>query len=549
MYRAGSQGLTSMGQNGPGDSDFIGLWAEWVANTVLTQSPTMYDITRAGALNFASHGARIITLNEFTGYIPAWNDGPDRAGGSYPQIGAPLRDESWATNNLHTTVPQTPPGLHKNTAPSYIYPSGGSDSTHWPQVGNQLMYMVTGDRRMLDITYWDGNFAVGTVRTNDPPYGTAGNYRNLVIGGNEYHARVWFLGGLAPRAYAWGFRGVVVGSVLGGDTRPDGIANPEKTLLWDYVKENFDGVYAYTHGYASPQYEAGGYLQGDGGYNEDGGFMAVFVMTVGAWADILTRYTGGIPQAGSAYLREYAGRMMVRLWTTWPSSAPNHQYWNPVELNTNVWPYEESTSGPSDTHYTTDPKKIGVSWAFLVGGGSGVDFAVDAAGNFTYLNTLNIKHWQGDQTPLGRMAVGDIVLPYSTKASAAFPGGGPYYVRSVAWPNRDNSITWTLTTTPPPNSGSGAVVRPVGGAVAGFDLAFAPASTFPPPGDEFDLTGNLNNTYTTHARGGFALMLVARTTNPAAAAAFAGADARLSPVGQTWQGGLKWAFDATVVVP
>ena len=265
------------GGSGPGTRPDLGYINEYSSQALIRGTPDDWLKARLYSLS-AGHYYAGASLNEATGRIAAWNNGPPTGpagngiGGAYPALGAPF------PSIMITDLPQPPAdnvgGLNGNV---YSNALSQTDTAHEPSFTG-LAYAVFGSRHFLDLIYLHGNRTLYAVQ----PYNDE-TYRDNTIGTNHFYGL--FVNCCQIRGSAWSYRDKTSGAVYGADS------NPESLYYNDVSAENnnYHKVYLawkdgagnsnFSNSYDYPDYP------GDGSDT----FIADYVIQTAAMAWMATR--------------------------------------------------------------------------------------------------------------------------------------------------------------------------------------------------------------------------------------------------------------------
>ena len=498
-YRPNSMGLEPTNIGGGGIHPGIGYWADWGCAWWQTQGTAVYDQLRATALS-AIHMPNCCTLNVGTGYIPAFDDGTDNAGASYPGLGAPVPlDYNWEgfAGYQGFTLPEGPsfPLSAGDLSDWYqgIGANASSGTDHWPAFGHNIMFMFTGEPWMLDVAYQDANFGelqqlAGAFR------GEGDRLMNPIAGYNIYAKEVY--SGERPRTGAWALRGVIECATLGADSRP------EKAYFWNLWRLAIRQFYLFTADYeTNANFSTLGILESNTGY--DLMFMdSYWGMVIGVGCGKMRQDESSvIAGATYQYMLNYANRLNIQLQNNWVSN-----FWAPVERVSDWSVGQAGLSGSPASPWAT------ITTSGIYSGPLSVDT------NSTVINAGGTITMAGYNSSIEIYSNGDSVLPYDPATQTLLGTTAPVFIINL----NTTAGTFQVATSYP----SVTPIIPTGTGAVHF--AIRPQANPAPPA-AYNGQGTAPTGYQAEIIFALTCGQAAGSTEPGLAAALAAAQARYNP--------------------
>lgn len=530
-YRPNSLGLEINAITNGGTHNGIGWQSDWSLATWANMTTANWDQTRATALSQV-HLPVGNLLNVLTGFIPAFDNGIDQAGGSYPSIGAPFPSDfiyfynptgAPAVGFVNPSVPTWILALSSSIYHKYDWWAGvglsdaneGGITDHHPDMSHILHYLLEGKRWFLDQIRRDANY--GLAGTPAFPFNSITD-RTVTISGatptNRYGNMFWI--GENPRSTAWGTRAQVHAAVLGANT------DPEQIMWWNIFRQQIREVFAiddFFYGGASSGFGSMG-MMSTSGY--DSMFMDNYMSLAASNLYSIVDQNEGSGQTTLAIANRCI-RLAVGLQTSWGIS----NYWAPSERVSDMSPY--SSTAPGGT-FATSLANIGVYYGAPTFDTGGVP--VSASG------VITVNGWSGTDTLSQYYGNNDQWLPMNAAAVTAF-GNGPLYI-----------VNWTPGSPPTCQLASTIGGTPIVPPGAASTLYFAPRPVANPAtplavgNAQFDPHGYQAQYICSMAAG-----LAAGLTEPGISAAMTAALTRYTPAGNygnpPW---LEWWMDPTISV-
>lgn len=284
-----------------GDPPHVGPLSQWQAVHFLGQTATALNFCKTAGLGIA-HLPDICCLSEITGYIQPNNNGPNRAGASYPSLGVP--QPNWGIgspqNGITPVVTAACASGAFSSSPSY---------DHW-QTSAYYPFLVLGKRWYLDVQYMDSACTVLVT----PFFGyPSGKQWTFTQSGHKYYAKMLF-GGTerAPMRMS----SLAFGAGMGAT------ANPERAYLLDVLSENWD-FYAEWLSYNT--------TTGLAGYMDIGSGITGFIGGWSAWA-FIWGYMHTRDSRALALIQQAANCEGAKWDETWGMSS----YYAPYEYSSNL---------------------------------------------------------------------------------------------------------------------------------------------------------------------------------------------------------------------